>query len=349
MSYTVGSLFAGIGGFDLGFERAGFKTIWQVEINPYCQKVLAKNFPEAKRYGDIRECGRGNLVPVDVICGGFPCQDISNAGLRAGIDGERSGLWGEMHRIIGELRPRFALVENVAALLGRGFGRVLGDLAEIGYDAEWEVISAADVGAPHLRERVWILAYPMRRSGSTQPGEQQEEWSALINPGCAGDVAYPSSAGRREDAGSAHADEGQYARRPTPQMHESASDGEGSRARTVADAPCELFDRSGFIPPKKRRAEHSNGSSEVADSDSHDAQGKFAGSIDAQDRKEPRERQAGSCDAGSGRQWAVEPNVGRVANGIPARVDRLKGLGNAVVPQIPEIFAHRIRRELEAR
>lgn len=122
--FTIGSLFAGIGGFDLGFERAGFKTLWQVEINEWARKVLAKNFPHAERYADIRECGRHNLRPVDVICGGFPCQDISNAGLRAGIEGERSGLWSEMHRIIGELRPRLVLVENVAALLGRGMGRV---------------------------------------------------------------------------------------------------------------------------------------------------------------------------------------------------------------------------------
>ncbi len=136
------------GGFDLGFERAGFETVWQVEIDDFCRKVLAKNFPKAERYGDIRECGSHNLKQVDVICGGFPCQDISNAGLRAGIDGERSGLWSEMHRIIRELRPRYVLVENVAALLGRGMGRVLGDLAAIAYDAEWEIVSAADVGAP---------------------------------------------------------------------------------------------------------------------------------------------------------------------------------------------------------
>jgi DNA (cytosine-5)-methyltransferase 1 len=158
--WTMGSLFAGIGGFDLGFERAGFKTKWQVEIDPYCRKVLEKHFPHAKRYNDVREVGAHNLEPVDVICGGFPCQDISNAGKRAGIEGERSGLWSEYARIVGELRPRFVVVENVAALLGRGIGRVLGDLAEIGYDAEWEIISAADVGAPHLRERVWIVAYP---------------------------------------------------------------------------------------------------------------------------------------------------------------------------------------------
>ena len=157
---TLGSLFAGIGGIDLGFERAGFKTVWQVELNPYCRKVLARHFPNAERFEDVRTVGRHNLKPVDVIAGGFPCQDISNAGKRAGIDGERSGLWSEYARIIGELRPRFVLVENVSALLGRGMGRVLGDLSTLGYDAEWEIISAADIGADHERERLWLIAYP---------------------------------------------------------------------------------------------------------------------------------------------------------------------------------------------
>jgi DNA-cytosine methyltransferase len=160
MSYTLGSLFAGIGGIDLGFERAGFTTKWQVEIDPYCRKVLAKHFPHAERFEDVRNCGSANLSPVDVIVGGFPCQDISNAGTRAGISGQRSGLWGEMVRAIRLVRPKFAFVENVAALLGRGMGRVCGDLAEIGNDAEWDCVSARDIGAKHIRDRVWIVAYP---------------------------------------------------------------------------------------------------------------------------------------------------------------------------------------------
>lgn len=156
---THGSLFAGIGGFDLGFERAGIETVWQVEIDSYCRRVLERRFPAALRYDDIRTCGKHNLAPVDIISGGFPCQDISNAGKRAGIDGERSGLWSEYARIIRELRPRYVVVENVAALLGRGMERVLGDLAACGYDAEWDCLSARDFGAPHLRERMWIVAY----------------------------------------------------------------------------------------------------------------------------------------------------------------------------------------------
>lgn len=154
-----GSLFAGIGGFDLGLERAGFRTVWQVEKEPYRRAVLAKHFPHATRYEDVREVGSHNLEAVDLICGGFPCTDISVAGRGAGIDGEQSGLWREMLRVVCELRPRYVLVENVAALLGRGLGRVVGDLAQGGYDAEWDCIPASAFGAPHRRDRLWIVAY----------------------------------------------------------------------------------------------------------------------------------------------------------------------------------------------
>jgi DNA (cytosine-5)-methyltransferase 1 len=158
---TFGSLFAGIGGFDLGFERAGMECRWQVEIDPFAQKVLAKHWPDVKRYGDIRECGE-NLERVDVICGGFPCQDVSLQGAvwgeRAGLGGARSGLWWEAHRIVRLVRPRFLVVENVAALLGNGLGGVLGSLAEIGYDAEWDCLPAAAFGAPHERDRVFVVA-----------------------------------------------------------------------------------------------------------------------------------------------------------------------------------------------
>jgi DNA (cytosine-5)-methyltransferase 1 len=165
------SLFAGIGGFELGLERSGgFQTVAQCEIDPYCQRVLAKHWPEAKRYGDIRELTSEQLaadgIAVDAICGGFPCQDISTAGKGAGIEGERSGLWGEYARLIGELRPRVVFVENVAALLGRGLDKVLGDLASLRYDAWWDCIPASAVGAPHRRDRLWLIAYPERNEQS---------------------------------------------------------------------------------------------------------------------------------------------------------------------------------------
>ena len=156
---TFGSLFAGIGGFDLGFERAGMVCKWQVEIDDYATKILKKHWPNVHRERDIRECGSRNLERVDVICGGFPCQDISYAGLGAGLEGERSGLFFEAVRLVSELQPRIVVLENVAALLTRGLDRVLGTLAEIGFDCEWHCIPAAAVGAPHIRDRVWIVAY----------------------------------------------------------------------------------------------------------------------------------------------------------------------------------------------
>lgn len=155
-----GSLFSGIGGIDLGLERAGMECVWQVEIDEFCRKVLTKHWPNVPKFNDVRESGKHNLEPVDLIAGGFPCQDVSVAGARAGIDGRRSGLWREFARIVSELRPRYALVENVTGLLSDGMGRVLGDLAAIGYDAEWDVISACQFGASHTRERVFIVAYP---------------------------------------------------------------------------------------------------------------------------------------------------------------------------------------------
>jgi DNA (cytosine-5)-methyltransferase 1 len=153
-----GSLFSGIGGIDLGFDRAGLKCAWQVEIDPFARKVLEKHWPGVPKHDDIRTF---KPTAVDVIAGGFPCQDISNAGKRAGIaEGTRSGLWSEYVRIIREVRPKFVVVENVGALLVRGIGRVLGDLAESGYDAEWDVLRASRFGAAHRRERVFIVAYP---------------------------------------------------------------------------------------------------------------------------------------------------------------------------------------------
>lgn len=153
-------LFSGIGGFSLGLERAGMETVAFCEIDPFCRRVLAKHWPDVPIHHDVRALKATDVEAVDVICGGFPCQDISNAGHRKGIGGERSGLWSEYARLIGEIRPSYVIVENVAALLGRGLGVVLGDLAALGYDAEWDCIPAAAVGALHYRDRLWITAYP---------------------------------------------------------------------------------------------------------------------------------------------------------------------------------------------
>ena len=184
---TFGSLFAGIGGMDLGLERAGMECRWQVEIDPYATRVLARHWPDVRRWGNIKTFlpdtaseRRGAWGPrrvtarrerralsswvaqwrVDLIAGGFPCQDISYAGKGAGLAGKRSGLWFEFARVVRTLRPRFLIVENVPALLTRGLDVVLGTLATLGYDAEWTIVSACSVGATHMRQRLFIVAYP---------------------------------------------------------------------------------------------------------------------------------------------------------------------------------------------
>jgi DNA (cytosine-5)-methyltransferase 1 len=277
---NVGSLFAGIGGFDLGLERAGLRIAWQVELDPYCRAVLARRFPGARRFPDVREVGAGILPPVDLLCGGFPCQDLSVAGRGAGIDGARSGLWSEFARIVRELRPRYVLVENVPALLsGKGrrwdrapVGRVLGDLAALRYDAEWACLSAREFGAPHLRKRVWIVAYPAR------------------------DAAAGSASATR------------------PERERAGPRGAQGRATGLADADGERREEGPRL-----------------------GAGRPAGSRDPLGLGPRRGGRRGPSHP-----WAVEPDVVRVAHGVPDRVDRLAALGNALVPQIAEWLGGRI-------
>lgn len=205
-------LFSGIGGFSLGLERTGgFETVAFCEIEEFPRRVLHKHWPTVPCYRDVRELSRVRLEDdgigkIDAICGGFPCQDISLAGGGAGIDGARSGLWSEYRRLVSELAPGFVIVENVAALLGRGIGRVLGDLAALGYDAEWNCIPASYAGARQLRDRVWIVAYPKRhgvqgRKNVTQAWCEQtraEQLAGLVQP-----CAWPTISGAR-DRGTGH-------------------------------------------------------------------------------------------------------------------------------------------------
>jgi len=185
--FNVLDLFSGIGGFSLGLERTGgFNTSAFCEIEDYPRRVLRKHWPEVPCYEDVRTLTSDKLaadgIAVNVICGGFPCQDLSIAGNCAGIDAERSGLWSEFSRLIGELRPRYVIVENVANLLagpserpGWWFGRVLGDLAALGYNAEWHCIPASAIGAEHDRDRVWIIAYPDEVRELQPQGDQQDK------------------------------------------------------------------------------------------------------------------------------------------------------------------------------
>ena len=151
--------FAGIGGISLGLERAGHECVGHCETDEYACKVLKKHWPDLPLFGDIKEIDANELPEAELWCGGFPCQDISNAGGRAGIHGERSGLFFDFMRLVREIRPRFLLLENVRALINRGLAEVLGEMAESGYNAEWHSIEAAGFGAPHRRSRTFLLAY----------------------------------------------------------------------------------------------------------------------------------------------------------------------------------------------
>jgi DNA (cytosine-5)-methyltransferase 1 len=162
---VIGSLFSGIGGLELGLERAGLGPIaWQVEIDPFCRLVLEKHWPLAKRFDDVRAVSAAELQPVDLICGGFPCQDVSGAGRGAGLTGTRSGLWSEYARIVGELQPRWVVVENVTSGATRWLDQIVCQLEEQGYECLPIPLSARDVGALHLRRRLFIIAH---RSGET--------------------------------------------------------------------------------------------------------------------------------------------------------------------------------------
>jgi len=308
-------LFAGIGGFTLGLERAGFETAAFCEIDPYAQKVLRKNWPGVPIYDDVRDITAKRLVSdgirVDVITGGFPCQDISVAGNQAGIqDGTRSGLWSECARLIGELRPQYAIFENVTNLLngerGAWFKRVLWDISSLGYDAEWHCIPASAIGAHHHRDRIWIIAYP----------NSDSESGRSLN---AGEV---QSASLLENASRIQRISGSEEQGVLREMQEDG---------TVFNQSC------------RRGETHMADSKRIRQSGS----GKFKQSIFAtQDQDGKTTYALSSC---SSRIWETEPDVGRVANGIPSRSHRLKCLGNAVVPPIPELLGGAIYEDYKKR
>lgn len=284
-------LFSGIGGFSLGLERAGFETVAFCEINPKCRHLLATHWPGVPCFDDITTLTGEQVGTVDAICGGFPCQDISFAGKGAGLAGERSGLWREYARLVRELRPRFVIVENVSALLGRGLGDVLGDLAALGYDAWWDCIPASAVGAPHRRDRLWLVAYP----GGV---EHQGYGDALRREIAAGlSRAYLANTSRE--------------RQPETGQHRP-----GQSARW----PC----RSGAKMADATRGGRHEG----------DTVSRWRGQGEGTPWEWPRPANGG--------WWSSEPAVRRVAHGVPARAHRLHGLGNAVVPQIPEIIGRAI-------
>ena len=258
---------------------------------------------------------------ADVVVGGFPCQDISFAGRGAGITGDRSSLWRWLCGAIRLVRPRYAIVENVAALLTRGLDTVCGDLAEIGYDTEWNCIPASHVGAPHRRDRIWIVAYP--ESGIRQREAQGEAGHAALGSEDVADTARiqqgrrPEQRAERERVG-ASGEPCDVADPNQPRLQGRLRHLLRERAGQRAVGP------SGSQVPDA----DSGGQQERAQLDGDQAQAAADGS--------PCRRHSDGC--GCADWWLTEPDVGRVANGVPTRVDRLKGLGNAVVPQIPEII-----------
>jgi DNA (cytosine-5)-methyltransferase 1 len=301
MTLTVGSLFSGIGGFDLGLERAGMKVIWQSEIDAFACKVLKKHWPDVPNLGDINKIDWTNIERPDVICGGYPCQPFSQAGKRGGATDPRH-LWPAMFNAICNLRPRYALMENVRGHLSMGFGDVLGDLASIGFDAEWQVIPAAAVGAPHKRDRVFIVAYPNDAGVGTQRREVQREKSSGEQKR---EVVAQYVFSRR---GAEMADtNGGRQQKCDAQIGVVSVVGEGSQREFVANTDGKFVEQYGS-------------SSDVANK--------------SQRWHDQRERQTTND---FGQWWEVEPDVGRVANGVSDRVDRLRGLGNAIVPQVAEL------------
>jgi DNA (cytosine-5)-methyltransferase 1 len=284
MTLTVGSLFSGIGGIDLGLERAGMKVRWQSEIDPYACRVLQKHWPDIPNLGNVKTVDWSTIEPVNVIAGGYPCQPFSTAGKRLGEKDERH-LWPYFLRAISELRPRFAIMENVRGHLSMGFGKVLGDLAEVGYDAEWRLVSAAGMGAPHRRERILVVAYP---TGQFSHG-------VTNNP------------------------------RNSTQPQTACELGNGGRSPNVADGD------------DRKLGDLNN-----------------RGINQGTNEKRPKVFVSNSSGVSNNRtfvNWLFEPDVGRVAHGVSARVDRLRGLGNAVVPQVAEYVGRLILdslNELEA-
>jgi len=294
---TFGSLFAGIGGFDLGLERAGMECRWQVEIDAYASSVLAKHWPGVTRWGDVRTFPVDDPADwqVDLICAGVPCQPVSHAGKQKGASDDR-WMWGEALRIVADLCPRFFVAENPIGLLnhdgGRTFHGILRAFASVGYVCEWHVIAAYAVGAPHRRERVWLVCFRNR------PGIEAD--SSRSDSDCLGlhrariDIGGEAQL-RHEQVG------------VTRQMGADVADADGGRRQ------------------RKRLPKHG------------DQQGP-SGDIAYGRSSWGRWARPDQCR----RQWATEPAVGRVAHGVPNRVDRLRCLGNAVVPQVAEVIGRAI-------
>jgi len=325
-----GSLFSGIGGIDLGFEMAGIETTWTCELDDWANGLLQKRFPNATHHRDVQEIGKDNLESVDIISGGFPCQDISVAGKGAGLDGKRSGLWFEMWRIICELQPRWVLIENVANLANKGGSRVLHDLAEAGYDAEWQVISARDVGARHLRKRLWIIAY------------RQEISYTNCNKYYGGTIR---KSGKKSIRGIHSSKEKQTPHdlwsktsRCDNVLGERKAKLSNSNSNRCKDAP-KFIEESSKGSSRKKHLQGNETSKSLRNVSKENRRRKKRIS-------KGEDQNIGKFKIQTFEILKNEPELDRVAYGLSQKVDRyndrVKGLGNAVVPQIPYQLGKRI-------
>lgn len=351
-------LFAGAGGGILGSELLGIRTICAVELDPYPASVLLARqndgiLPPCPVWDDVCTFdGRPWRGLVDVVSGGFPCQDISSAGKGAGIDGKRSGLWREMFRVVCEIRPQFVFVENSPVLTSRGLGRVLGDLASIGYDAEWMVLGADDVGAPHVRKRIWILAHDPHADGLQRPKQGEPFTGSQVIDGCSL---------HRLDAGDDVADRNNERSRRGDEFPESlaekrrmdwnslrfreeaereVSGGEQAAqstrvCRDVSYSPSQGLERQRLQPRQSKIPEPGNDRLHVpypADKRHVRGDGEFPENERLGSQGDYHAGRAETNDCGE--WWSAEPDVGRVAHGVAARVDRIKAIGNGQVPGV---------------
>lgn len=318
-------LFSGIGGFSLGLERAGMRTVAFCESDPFCREWLAQRWPGIPCYPDVRLLDGRTVGHVDVVCGGFPCQDISAAGNGAGLDGERSGLWFEMLRIVREVRPAWVLAENVTALRSRGADRVLGDLEESGYACWPFVVGADDVGAPHRRKRVWIIGRRMADADCDVLRQFEQRLSrgwprAVRDEG----EAFPGADGAADE-----------------RVADTARDGDG-RSSVVADrgsGRCEgkRIEDDGGLQLTPGYLTDRRGSSRTDDS-RHSGSLWPAGPGEQQHEWEaPRTISHAECRLGASAD-GLSPRLGP-----PLNKARLKAAGNSVVPQIVEALGHAIR------
>jgi len=293
------SLFAGIGGMDLGLERAGMICVAQVEINPFCRQVLEKHWPDVPRFEDVRDVGKHNLPSADLIAGGFPCQPHSVAGKRKGAADDRN-LWPEFSRIIAECRPRFVLAENVFGIVTTYLDTVLSDLEGQGYACATFNLPACAFDAPHRRERIFVVAHAP--SDGRQRGQGSDEHK------CQYDTVGRGEQPERDGGNGAMADARdirQYARRPGEPLQGAGLDG-----KTPVENSQRSGDRAQIVSRQTGRKNPTRPTSRI----------------------------------GRPGWWATEPDVGRVAYGTSARVDRLRlsAIGNAVVPQVAEWIGRRI-------